>query len=81
MVLCLFVLLGGFNVFVCFVCELLCAVVWCNLIVVRVCVRVMCLRVLCEVLCDLVGFVLLLLLCVLHVLFVWVFCIYVRVMC
>ena len=50
MVLCLFVLLGGFNVFVCFVCELLCAVVWCNLVVVHVCVRVMCLRVLCDVL-------------------------------
>ena len=43
--------------FVCFVCELLCAVVWCNLVVVRVCVRVMCLRVLRDVLCDIVGFV------------------------
>ena len=53
----LFVLLGGFNVFVCFVCELLCAVVWCSLGVVIVCVRFMCLRVLRVVLRDVVGFV------------------------
>ena len=42
---------------VCFVCELLRAVVWCSLVVVIVCVRVMCLRVLRDVLCDVVGFV------------------------
>ena len=41
--------------FGCFVCELLCAVEWCNLVVVRVCVRLMCLRVLRDVVCDLVG--------------------------
>ena len=43
--------------FVCVVSELLCAVVWCNLVVVRACVRFMCLRVLRDVLCDIVGFV------------------------
>ena len=43
--------------FVCFVCELVRAVVWCSLGVVIVCVRVMCLRVLRGVLCDVVGFV------------------------
>ena len=57
MVWCLFVLLGGFKVFVCFVCELSRAVVWCRLVVVLVCVRVVCLRVLRDVLCDGVGFV------------------------
>ena len=41
--------------FVCFVCELLCAVVWCILVVVRAFVRFMCLRVLRDVLCDTVG--------------------------
>ena len=35
---------GGFNVFVCFVCELSCAVVWCILCGVLACVRFMCLR-------------------------------------
>ena len=44
---CLFVLLGGVNVFVCFDCELLCAVAWCHVYVVLVRVRFrMCLRVL-----------------------------------
>ena len=54
----------------CLDCELLCAVVWCNVFVVRVCVRVlMCVVcVACKVLCDVVGRVLLLLL------FVWVCC-------
>ena len=47
----------GFNVIVRFACELLRAVVWCSLVVVLVCVRVVCLRVLRDVLCDGVGFV------------------------
>ena len=50
--------------FGCFVCELLCAVEWCNLVVVRVCVRVICLRVLRDVLCDRVGFVFVEFICV-----------------
>ena len=49
-------LLGRFNVCVCFVCELLCAVVWCNLVVVRVCVRFMWLRVLRNVWCSMAWF-------------------------
>ena len=49
---CMFVLLGGVNVFECFECELLCAVVWCNLFVVRVCARCfICLRVLRVICC------------------------------
>ena len=40
---------------VCSVCELLCDIVWCGLVVVIVCVRCMCLRVLRDVLCDVVG--------------------------
>ena len=55
----------GFNVIVCFACELVRAVVWCSLVAVRVCVRCVCLRVLRDVSCDGVGFVFLLLrLCV-----------------
>ena len=34
----------GVHVIVCFVCELLRAVVWCSLVVVIVCVRVGCVR-------------------------------------
>ena len=57
MVWYLFVLLRGVHVIVCFVCELLRAVAWCSLVVVLVCVRFMCLCVLRDVLCDVVGFV------------------------
>ena len=42
----------GFNVFVCFVCELLCAVLWCGLFVLFVCVCPVFACVACGVLCG-----------------------------